>query len=67
MYSRKSWGGSVDPYIMTMFKTYKDQGHDDPNTDPIVSVVVFEYSDHNLLGVPKGPDTDEVRNTLLKS
>lgn len=26
MYSAKSWGGNVDPYLMATFLGYKDQG-----------------------------------------
>jgi hypothetical protein len=46
MYSRKSWGGSVDPFILTKFSrvTPKD------NADPLVSLVIFEFRDEDLIG-----------------
>ena len=48
MYSRRSWGGNVDPFILTKFIK-----PDNPtNDDPIVSLVVFEWSDKDLVGVP---------------
>jgi len=57
MYSRKAWGGSVDPFILLKFeksKTIPD------GEDPIVSLVIFEWQDHNLIGMPIGEDTYEV-------
>lgn len=45
---------------MVEFRGYKKQGEDDPNEDPILGAVVFEYSDERLLGVPKGDDPNEV-------
>lgn len=45
MYSRKAWGGSTDPYILTKFiKPEKVEG------DPTVSLVVFEWADRDLIG-----------------
>jgi len=46
MYSRKSWGGSVDPFILTRFM--KDESKDDG--DPLVSIVIFEWQDEPLIG-----------------
>ena len=46
MYSRKSWGGSVDPFILTKF--IKDDSEGD--SDPIVSMVMFEWQDEHLIG-----------------
>jgi len=51
MYSKTTWGGPVDPHILVKF--IKDT-EDDP-TDPIVSMVIFEWKDYDLLGVT-GPD-----------
>jgi hypothetical protein len=53
MYSKKSWGGSVDPFIQVMFKQ-NTEAKDEP-----VSLVIFEYHDKNLLGKAI-PDSDEV-------
>lgn len=47
MYSRKSWGGNEDPFILT--KLIKPDG---VSEDAIVSLVVFEWSDKNLIGHP---------------
>jgi len=47
MYSRKSWGGNVDPFILTKFIK-----PDDVEGDPIVSFVVFEWQDQPLIGKP---------------
>lgn len=46
MYSRKSWGGNVDPFILTKFaqQTIPEE------TDPIVSLVIFEWHDEELIG-----------------
>lgn len=46
MYSRKAWGGSIDPYIETVFVKDSEAG----DSDPLVSVVIFEWSDENLIG-----------------
>lgn len=45
MYSRKAWGGNTDPYILTKFIT-----PDEVEGDPTVSLVVFEWSDRDLIG-----------------
>lgn len=46
MYSRKSWGGSVDPFILVKFVGKTDFG----DADPLVSVIVFEWQDEDLIG-----------------
>ncbi|KAL3423191.1 hypothetical protein PVAG01_04938 [Phlyctema vagabunda] len=47
MYSRKAWGGAVDPFILIKFiKQTADEG-----SDPIASIVVFEWKDEHLIGV----------------
>jgi hypothetical protein len=55
MYSKKAWGGSVDPFIQVMFQRQEDAG------DKTVSLVIFEYMDKNLLGKPVPKSPDEVR------
>lgn len=54
MYSKKSWGGSVDPFIQVMFKQMPDASNEP------VSLVIFEYNDKNLLGKPLPDDPDQV-------
>jgi hypothetical protein len=46
MYSRKAWGGNVDSFILTKFA--KVTPPDDAN--PLVSLVIFEWTDENLIG-----------------
>lgn len=46
MYSLKSWGGSTPPFIL--FTAIKDTLEDD--SDPIVSLVIFEWRDEHLFG-----------------
>jgi hypothetical protein len=53
MYSRKSWGGAVDPYIDV--KIVKPANLAD-NEDPLVSVVIFEWQDRPLIGKQSDPD-----------
>lgn len=58
MYSHKSWGGAVDPpFILTKFIKPDDIPE---GSDPIVSIVVFEWRDKGLIGKPAGPDGLEV-------
>lgn len=56
MYSRKSWGGGMDPFILTKFIKPKEM----KAKDPLVSLVVFEWEDKDLIGIPvknpKGPN-----------
>lgn len=47
MYSRKSWGGNTDPFVLTKF--IKPMNLKD-GEDPIISLVVFEWQDEHLLG-----------------
>jgi hypothetical protein len=46
MYSRKSWGGSVDPFILTKFLKDTSEG----DGDPLASIVIFEWLDEPLIG-----------------
>jgi hypothetical protein len=46
MYSRKSWGGDVDPYILVKFR----KGPVEIEGDPLVSLVMFEWKDEDLIG-----------------
>ena len=49
MYSRKSWGGDTEPFILTKF--IKPDNLND-NDDPLISLVVFEWADKDLIGHP---------------
>ncbi|KAF4985693.1 hypothetical protein FDECE_16383 [Fusarium decemcellulare] len=48
MYSRSSWGGPVDPFILVKFLNNSQSG----NKDPTASLVIFEWKDRSLVGVP---------------
>ncbi|KAH8801679.1 lung seven transmembrane receptor-domain-containing protein [Xylogone sp. PMI_703] len=54
MYSRKAWGGDVDPHILIDFM--KNTTEDD--SDPIASFVVFEWKDEPLIGVYPTADSE---------
>lgn len=59
MYSRKAWGGDVDPHILVDFM--KDTTEDD--SDPIASLVVFEWKDEPLIGIYPTADSEYVCKT----
>ncbi|KAF1989957.1 hypothetical protein K402DRAFT_325576 [Aulographum hederae CBS 113979] len=44
MYSRKAWGGAVDPFISIKFMKATGDG------DPTISMVMFEWKDEPLIG-----------------
>jgi len=48
MFSRKGWGGNVDPFILT---TFTKPDNIPEGEDPIVSLVIFEWKDKDLIGV----------------
>ena len=51
MYSKTSWGGDVDPFILIKFV----QAAPEVDKDDIVSLVMFEWRDEDLVGVrPSG-------------
>ncbi|EKG15660.1 Transmembrane receptor eukaryota [Macrophomina phaseolina MS6] len=54
MYSKKSWGGSVDPFILVKF--LKDKIAEEKGEDPVVSLLIFEWQDKQLLGKPADAD-----------
>jgi len=64
MYSQKAWGGSVDPFILTKFVTPKDIPEDQ---DPIVSFVLFEWNDRELVGLDVSGGSEEVREIWLRN
>ncbi|KAG9255197.1 transmembrane receptor, eukaryota [Emericellopsis atlantica] len=48
MYGKKTWGGPVDPFILVKYlDADKDSGD-----DPITSMVIFEWRDRDLVGIP---------------
>jgi len=53
MYSQKTWGGPAEPHILIRF--IKNAVEDD--SDPVVSLVVFEWKDYDLVGVLPTPDS----------
>ncbi|GAP89370.1 putative integral membrane protein [Rosellinia necatrix] len=52
MYNRATWGGPVDPFIDIVF--LNDTAKADE--DPIVSLIVFEWRDQDLIGAYPNPD-----------
>lgn len=46
MYGKKTWGGPVDPFILTKFLK------SDAGDDPVASMVIFEWRDRDLVGIP---------------
>ena len=60
MYSRASWGGDTDPFISTTFIKLEEEG----DSDPIVSIVVFEWKDEDYVGVWPSDDAADVRDLL---
>ena len=56
MYSKKSWGGRVDPFILVKFVNKKDQNKD--IEDPTVGVVIWEWKDS--MGKPSEAPVDDV-------
>lgn len=53
MYSKSAWGGPVDPFILLKFLPYT--GDD----DPVVSLVIFEWKDEDLIGVYPSADATQ--------
>ena len=56
MYSKSAWGGNVDPFILTEFTQAKAESDE----DPIVSLVIFEWKDEDLVGVWPSEDAPKV-------
>lgn len=48
MYSKTAWRGYQDPVILTSFLTDTKMPVD---SDPVVSLAVFEWEDEKLLGI----------------
>jgi hypothetical protein len=58
MYSKKSWGGKVDPFILVKF--IKDPKKNEGIKDHTVSLVVWEWKDTLLLGAPSDLPVNDV-------
>jgi hypothetical protein len=58
MYSKKSWGGQVEPFILVKF--LKNGEKNKEIQDPTVGVVIWEWKDSLLLGKPSDMPVDEV-------
>jgi len=58
MYSKKSWGGKVEPFVNIKF--IKSDANKDIK-DPTVAVVIWEWKDSLLLGKPSDKPVDQVR------
>ena len=58
MYSKAAWGGTVEPFILTKFDNSSYKG----DKDAIVSFIIFEWHDENLLGVTLNPDDLSVQS-----
>ena len=59
MYSKSAWGGDVDPFILTKFIKTTPEGDE----DPLVSLVVFEWRDEDLVG--RWPNDDAPKVSTL--
>lgn len=53
MYSRKAWGGNVDPFILVKFSKAENQ-----EGDPLTSLVIFEWNDEELIGQYRSDDAE---------
>ena len=62
MYSRSAWGGDTDPFILTKFMQNTPEGDE----DPVVSLVIFEWKDEELVGVWPSEDAAKVRAWSLQ-
>lgn len=59
MYSRKSWGGNVDPFILVKFMKPVDP------KEATVSLLIFEWNDEELIGRYPEPDAAMVRKSIV--
>jgi hypothetical protein len=53
MYSRKAWGGNVDPFILVKFSKAENL-----EGDPLASLVIFEWNDEELIGQYRSADAE---------
>lgn len=59
MYGKNSWGGPVDPYIEVVFPNDKVK----EDTSPVVSLLIFEWKDIDLVGIDDPNRPGDVRYT----
>ncbi|OAL46620.1 hypothetical protein IQ07DRAFT_590727 [Pyrenochaeta sp. DS3sAY3a] len=57
MYSKKSWGGQVEPFILVKFLKNGEKNKD--VEDPTVGLVIWEWKDTMLLGKPEDVGVNE--------
>ncbi|KAI0104181.1 lung seven transmembrane receptor-domain-containing protein [Nemania sp. FL0031] len=71
MYSKAAWGGPVEPFILTVFPNDTIKADE----DPVVSLIIFEWKDQDLIGVFPNPeaftkelicDEENVKNELCE-
>ncbi|KAJ5433047.1 uncharacterized protein N7458_012203 [Penicillium daleae] len=58
MYSRKAWGGNVDPFLLVKFSKAENL-----EGDPLASLVIFEWNDEELIGQYRSADA-EMKDTI---
>lgn len=58
MYSKRSWGGNVEPFILVKFVNNGERNKD--IEDPTVGLVIWEWKDTLLLGKPDNVPVNEV-------
>ena len=58
MYSKKSWGGKIEPHILVKFTGKKDDIPDD--VDATVGVLIWEWQDGDLRGKPHDVPLEDV-------
>lgn len=63
MYSRKAWGGDVEPFILTKFI----KAADDAPGNPIVSLIIYEWKDEDLIGIWPSGEATKVFGSLTGS
>lgn len=57
MYGKKTWGGPVDPFILVKYLSA-----DKDKEDPVSSLLIFEWKDLDLVGVPDPNGYGNVRS-----
>lgn len=63
MYSRSSWGGPVDPFILVKFLNSTTSQAKNPGA----SLVIFEWKDRSLVGIPNKETGESVSGCLTLS
>ena len=55
MYSQKTWGGPVEPFILIDLVKSAPEG----TSDPLIGLIIYEWKDEDLIGVLPSPDATE--------